>query len=67
MDLKGLKEVISQHGSLFLGGKNRDKEPLEPTYRVSETIDPEVSLLKKIQSSPSLVWREGREPCPDMT
>ena len=53
-----MKEVISQHGSLFLMGKNRDKERLGLTRRVSQTVDPRVNL-PRIQSSPSLVWREG--------
>ena len=54
-----MKEVIGQHGSLFFVGKNRDKERLEPTHRVSQTVDSRMNLLK-IQSSPSLVWREGK-------
>ena len=53
-----MKEVISQHDSLFFVGKNRDKEQLEPTHRVSQTVDPRMNS-PKIQSSPSLMWREG--------
>jgi len=54
-----MKEVISQHGSLFFVGKNRDKERLGLTRRVSRTVDSRVNL-PRIQSSPSLVWREGK-------